>query len=126
METAQSLFNKEFLEKDEMKSNETLDLLKFMKESSTPLSADQIRAMMLLQENELFDLAGLVPIFRTEVTPSEIYFKTIDKLTLADRIKGNAKLSHLMKTEGAGNPAGALKASEVQAQGMSRKEIDRY
>lgn len=124
--TAQELFNVHFLEKEEMSSNETLDLLQFMKASSTPLSQDQIKAMLLLTENGLGDLVSLVPVFREEVTPTEIYFKTIDKLTLADRIKGNAKLSHLMKSDGLANPAGSLKASDVQAQGMSRKEIDKY
>lgn len=124
--TAQELFNVHFLEKEEMSSNETLDLLQFMKASSTPLSQDQIKAMLLLTENGLGDLVSLVPVFREEVTPTEIYFKTIDKLTLADRIKGNAKLSHLMKSDGLANPANSLKASDVQAQGMSRKEIDKY
>ena len=88
-----------------------------MKASSTPLSQDQIKAMLLLTENGLGDLVSLVPVFREEVTPTEIYFKTIDKLTLADRIKGNAKLSHLMKSDGLANPANSLKASDVQAQG---------
>lgn len=124
--TAQDLFNINFLEKEEKNSNETLDLLRFMKDTSTPYSQDQIKGMILLNENGLTDLVDLVSVFRQEVTPNEIYFKTIDKLTLADRIKGNAKLSHLMKSEGLANPGATLKASDVQAQGMSRKEIDRY
>lgn len=125
-ETAQELFNKEFLEDDIQNSNETLDLFRFMRDQSTSLNENQLKGLLLLHEYGLDDLADLVLNSRKMVTNNSLYFKLLDKLTLADRIKGNAKLSHLMKTDGsATNPAGQLKASDVQAQGMSRREIDR-
>lgn len=126
MPTAQDIIQKEFLEDDEQKSNETLDLLKFMQHHSTPLSQGQLQAMVMLQSNGLNDLAQLVLDYKHLATPQETYTKTIEKLTMADRIKGNAKLSHLVKSDGMANPAGNLKAQDMQAQGMSRREIDRY
>lgn len=125
-ETAQDVILQEILQDEEMKSNETLDLLKFMQYNSTPLTKSQFRAMLLLNENGLNDLTNLMLEMKYLSTPQKTYFSTIEKLTLADRIKGNAKLSHLVKSEGMANPAGQLKASDVQAQGMSRREIDRY
>ena len=125
--TAQSLFNSEFLEKKESNSNETLDLLNFMKNESVHLTQQQLTGMMFLNEMGLTDISETVMKAKAFVTPVEILHKTIDKLTMADRIKGNAKLSHLMKTDGSvANPAKQLKASDVQAQGMSTREIDRY
>ncbi|MOA69346.1 hypothetical protein D3C78_1974790 [compost metagenome] len=40
------------------------------------------------------------------MTPTSKLFKLIDKLTLADRIKGNAKLSNLLKANA--NPANSV------------------
>lgn len=125
METAQDIFNKEFLEDDVQNSNETLDLFEFMRNQSTALNESQLKGIMLLNEMGLHDISTTVIQSKRQVTNKNIYFKLLDKLTLADRIKGNAKLSHLMKTDGA-NPASQLKASDVQAQGMNRREIDRY
>lgn len=125
-ETAQDAFQSEFLEDDQQKSNETLDLLKFMQYNSTPLTKNQFQAMLMLQANGLDDLAEMALKMKYLSTPQSTYYSTIEKLTMADRIKGNAKLSHLMKSEGMANPAGTLKANDVQAQGMSRREIDRY
>jgi len=125
-ETAQDAFQNEFLEDDEQKSNETLDLLKFMQYNSTPLSQNQFQAMLILKANGLEDIAEMALKMKYLSTPQSTYFSTIEKLTMADRIKGNAKLSHLMKSEGVANPASNLKASDLQAQGMSRREIDRY
>lgn len=125
-ETAQDVILKEILQDEEMKSNETLDLLQFMQYNSTPLTKSQFQAMLLLNENGLDDLSSLMLEMKHLSTPQKTYFSTIEKLTLADRIKGNAKLSHLVKSEGMANPAGQLKASDIQAQGMSRREIDRY
>lgn len=124
--TAQDVIMSEILQDDEQKSNETLDLLNFMQFNATPLTQEQFQAILLLQTNGLDDLADLVLSMKFLATPQKTYMSTIEKLTLADRIKGNAKLSHLVKSDGLANPAGQLRASDVQAQGMSRREIDRY
>lgn len=125
-ETAQDVIINEILEDDELKSNETLDLLKFMQYNSTPLTEEQFTAILLLTENGLSDIAQMALNMKFLATPQKTYMSTIEKLTLADRIKGNAKLSHLVKSDGLANPAGQLKAQDLQAQGMSRREIDRY
>lgn len=125
-DTAQAAFQSEFLEDDEKSSNETLDLLHFMQHNSTHLSKKQMQAIVMLNEFELPDLAQLTLNFKYLATPQQTYMSTIEKLTMADRIKGNAKLSHLVKSDGLGNPAQNLKAQDLQAQGMSRREIDRY
>ncbi|MNC75136.1 hypothetical protein D3C75_1266210 [compost metagenome] len=56
--------------------------------------------------------AGITDVFtfvnsaRKLMTPTSKLFKLIDKLTLADRIKGNAKLSNLLKANA--NPANSV------------------
>lgn len=124
--TAQDVIMSEILQDDEQTSNETLDLLQFMQFNSTPLTEQQFQSILLLQTNGLDDIADMLLSMKFLATPQKTYMSTIEKLTLADRIKGNAKLSHLVKSNGMANPAGQLTASDVQAQGMSRREIDRY
>lgn len=126
MSNAQDTLNKLFLEDDEASSNATLDLFRFMKNESTPLNENQLKALYMLESNGLSDLAHFAIQSRSLVTHNSIYFKTLEKLTLADRIKGNAKLSHLVKSTATGDPAQGLNPKELQAQGMSRREIDRY
>lgn len=124
--TAQDVFQAEFLENDEQKSNETIDLLEFMRLNSTHLSTEQMNSIIILHENGLDDIAQYIFMFKKYSTRQSTFMETINKLTMADRIKGNAKLSHLMKSDGLANPASSIKAQDVQAQGMSRREIDRY
>lgn len=124
MESVQDILIQDLLQTSESKSNETIELFNFMKESGTPLTQAQIESFMLLREYGLDDIADFAYNARRSVTPASLFFKILDKLTMADRIKGNAKLSHLFKANA--NPAnGALRPEEVQAQGMSRREIDR-
>lgn len=121
--TAQEILTSELLEDDEQGSNETLELFKFMRDNSTKLSDSQVQAMLLLNENGLSDISSYMMESKRTVTPVTIYYKILDKLTMADRIKGNAKLSHLMKASA--NPAEGIKSQDLQAQGMSRREIDK-
>jgi len=123
METVQDIMIEDLLQTAEEKSNETLDLMNFMRSSGTPLTKEQLQGFMLLEENGLGDIANYVYNARRLVTPVSLYYKILDKLTLADRIKGNAKLSHLLKASA--NPANGLKPEDAQAKGMSTKEIDR-
>lgn len=105
--------------------NETVEVLGFMRDNSVPLTEQQLIGMLILQENGLTDIANMAFNAKKLVTPKRTFFDLISKLTLADRIRGNAKLSHLLKANA--NPAsGALSAKEMQAQGLSRKEIDKY
>lgn len=121
-ETVQDMLQNLF-EEDTQDSNETLELMKFIKQEGTPFTTSQIKGMLLLsQYEETKDLVKPVVQFKQHVTPSKLYFDLIGKLTLADRIKGSAKLSHLMKATS--NPAQTLKPEEVQAKGFSKKEIE--
>lgn len=122
--TVQDLMISDLLEfNDDSAKNETIEMLDFMKQNGTPLTKDQAQAFFLLQEFQLFDIAQFVNTLRPNVTNPKMYFQTIDKITLADRIKGNAKLSNLLKANA--NPANGLTAKDVQAQGMKRSEIDK-
>lgn len=124
METVQDIMIEDLLQTNQESTNETLDLMHFVRESGTPLTKDQLQGFMLLEENGLGDIANYVYNARRSVTPVSLFFKLLDKLTLADRIKGNAKLSHLLKASA--NPANAaLNPNDLQAKGMSTKEIDR-
>lgn len=115
---------KSMFEDDTNQTNETLQLLNFIKNDGTPLTENQIKAQLLINEfPELSDINELMLYHKQHVTPVTLFFKLIDKLTLADRIKGNAKLSHLMKANA--NPANtALRPEDMQAKGFSRKEIE--
>lgn len=125
MGSVQDILIQDLLETDDNKTNETIELMSFMRDSGVPLTKDQLQGFLLLNEMELGDLANYTYNARRLVTPNSLFFKILDKLTLADRIKGNAKLSHLLKANA--NPATtAVKPDELQAKGMSRKEIDRY
>ncbi|MDY8049654.1 hypothetical protein UY416_25525 [Paenibacillus polymyxa] len=108
--TAQEAMIEELLETGE--ENEMMQILDFVKKNGVPLTQDQVIGTLLLNEMGLGDLAGFVQVNRTIMTPVSRYFKMTDKLTLADRIKGNAKLGNLLKANA--NPANA--ASQKGAQ----------
>lgn len=109
---------------DDSGANETVEVLQFMRDYSVPLTEEQLTGFLILQENGLTDIANMAYNARKLVAPKRTYFDLISKLTLADRIRGNAKLSHLLKANA--NPAsGALSTKEMQMQGLSRKEIDK-
>lgn len=123
METVQDFLVADLLEIDKQDSNETVQVLEFIRDNATPMTKSQLEAILLLNENGLNDLSNFVFGARKAVTPGRLFFDMVGKITLADRIKGTAKLSHLMKASA--NPAGGMKAEDMQAQGMKRSEIDR-
>lgn len=125
-QTVQDLFIADLLESgEEEKTNETVELMHFFRKHSVPVTTEQLKATLLLKEAGLGDIADFAIDARQHVTPQDTYMKALNKLTLADRIKGNAKLGHLLKANA--NPANtALKPEDVQAKSMSRKEIDKY
>ena len=125
--TVQDLLTGDLLQvvEDDAGKNETVEVLEFMRDNSVPLTENQFIGLLMLQENGLTDVANLAFNGRRLVAPKRTYFDLISKLTLADRIRGNARLSHLLKANA--NPAnGALSAKDLQPQAMSRKEIDRF
>jgi hypothetical protein len=120
--TVQDFMTKDLFEDDvEEKKNELLELLDFTRLNGVPLTDHQVRAFMILNENGLSDLANYANGVRPMVTPTSKYMKLIDKLTLADRIKGNAKLGKLLENQN--NPAGAVNAQELQPKAMKMSEL---
>lgn len=123
MLNAQDFLMKEFMEDDkDQAGNELLELLEFTKQNGVPLTDDQVKGMFLLNEIGMKDIALFANGIRPELTPTKKFFKLVDKLTLADRIKGNAKLGNLLKANMA-NPSQNIPSSELQAKKMSMKEI---
>ncbi|MBK5491717.1 hypothetical protein JFU02_01735, partial [Bacillus sp. TH13] len=55
--------------------------------------------MFLMREMGVGDIAKFMVDMKPKVTPFQRFFELINKITLADRIKGNAKLSGLIKAQ---------------------------
>jgi len=101
-DTVQDLIQRELMD-SKSEENEMLQLLEFTRDNGVPLTPQQAAAIFILRENEIDDLANYVLHVRTKMTPIRKFFDLISKLTLADRIKGNAKLSGILKANA--NPA---------------------
>lgn len=101
MPTAQEFMIEDLLESKD--DNDMIQVLDFVRKHGVPLTQDQARASFLLDEMGLSDIALFAQTMRTQMTPVNRYYKMTDKLTLADRIKGNAKLGNLLKANA--NPA---------------------
>ncbi|MDH2890410.1 hypothetical protein MX160_20915 [Bacillus cytotoxicus] len=86
-------------DKEEVENNEMLELLYFMQQNGVPLKNEQVQAMFLMQEMGVGDIAKFMVDMKPKVTPFQRFFELINKITLADRIKGNAKLSGLIKAQ---------------------------
>lgn len=86
-------------DEEEIEKNEMLELLHFIKDSGVPLKNEQVEGMFLLQESGVGDIARFMVDIKPKVTPFQRFFELINKITLADRIKGNAKLSGLIKAQ---------------------------
>lgn len=108
--SVQDLLSEELLSVDQgSETNDTLRLLEFIRDEGVPLTNAQSAGLFLLRENGLEDLASYVLNVRKRMTPTKKFMTLIDKLTLADRIKGNAKLSSILKANA--NPANATNAN---------------
>ncbi|MGP4950532.1 MULTISPECIES: hypothetical protein [Bacillus] len=97
----QEVMMSDFYEEDEedVNNNEMLELLYFMQQNGVPLKNEQVEAMFLMQEMGVGDVAKFMVDMKPKVTPFQRFFELINKITLADRIKGNAKLSGLIKAQ---------------------------
>lgn len=99
--SVQEVMISDFYEEDteEVENNEMLELLHFMQQNGVPLKNEQVQAMFLMQEMGVGDIAKFMVDMKPKVTPFQRFFELINKITLADRIKGNAKLSGLIKAQ---------------------------
>jgi hypothetical protein len=111
----------ELMEDDFNKSdNQLLDLVDYTRIHGVPISEEQAQASFILLENGLGDVAKYAFGLRPSMTPTKKLFDMVNKVTLADRIKGNAKLSNIVKAS-VSNPTVAN--ADLQPKQMSMKEI---
>lgn len=123
--TVQDFIDKDMFETADQSGNEMVELLRFFQDTGVPLTDDQVKAAFLLHEFDLADMAQYMVAVRPMLTPVKIFHDTINKITLADRIKGTAKLKDVMKNQ-VPNPSQQMpNASELQAKKMSEKELSR-
>jgi hypothetical protein len=106
-------------------NNEMLEILQFIKAEGTPLTEDQIKAWFMLSEAGVEDIALFMNAVRPMTTPTKKFFDLIGKITLADRIRGSAKLSNLLKAQ-VTNPNNTMpSANDLQAKALKEKELGR-
>ncbi|HFK1736238.1 hypothetical protein OCD85_27195 [Bacillus pacificus] len=91
----------DFYEKDDedINDNEMLEMCHFIQKNGVPLKNEQVEGTFLLTEMGLGDIPKFMMEMKPKVTPFQRFFELINKITLADRIKGNAKLSGLVKAQ---------------------------
>jgi hypothetical protein len=115
---------KDLMEEDtEKNENELLELLEFYRYNGVPLTEQQVKATMILNEYGLKDIALFANEVRPLMTKPKMFMKLIEKITLADRIKGNAKLSNLLKANVASTSQQMPNASEYQAKALRKSEL---
>lgn len=117
----------ELMEEDSVQRepNEMLELLQFYRQHGVPLTQEQVKAMFIMQENGLSDIAVFVNAVRPEMTKPKKFMDLINKITLADRIKGNAKLSNLLKANVASTSAQTAQVNpkDYEAKAMRKSEL---
>lgn len=115
---------KDLMEEDkESNENELLELLEFYRHNGVPLTEKQVKATLLLHEFGLDDISQFANSVRPQMTKPKMFMKLIEKITLADRIKGNAKLSNLLKANVASTSQQVPNASDYQAKAMRKSEL---
>ncbi|MBX0351817.1 hypothetical protein PDK24_28170 [Bacillus cereus] len=124
-ENVQSIIQQDLFEDDDNSSNDMLELLQFMRSNSISLTDDQAKGMFLLHEYGLDDISEFVLGVRPLLTPQKTYFDTINKITLADRIKGTAKLDKLLKAQVASPSQQVPNASDLQPKAMKESDLKR-
>jgi hypothetical protein len=108
--TVQDLLSKVLLD-GKSDDNETLQIIEFIRDNGVPLTPEQARGVLILNMYGLNDVANYFLNVRKIMTPMKLYQKMVEKLTLADRIKGNAKLGNILKANA--NPAGDLNTAKA-------------
>jgi hypothetical protein len=83
-----------------------IQALDFVRQNGVPLTTMQVAGTYQLIDAGITDVFTFINSARKLMTPTNKFYKLIDKLTLADRIKGNAKLSNLLKANA--NPANSV------------------
>lgn len=125
VETVQDLINKDIFEESSSNENDMLQVLEFTRQNGVPLTDEQVQAMFLLSQ---FEETADIPLFmnavRPMLTPTKQYMDLIGKITLADRIKGTAKLSNLLKAQ-VTSASAQVPSSELQPKALKEKELNK-
>lgn len=125
VETVQDFISKDIFEESKPVENDMLQVLDFARNHAVPLTESQVEAFFLLSQfPETQDIPMFMNAVRPQLTPQKTYMDLIGKITLADRIKGTAKLSNLLKAQVA-NPSGQVPSSELQPKALKEKELNK-
>lgn len=96
-----SVLFKEYENNEIQSEGELMQMMNFLKYNGNPFTAEKIEGIYLLnsfnEDNEFTDLINYLYNVNSETVPVEIYYNMVNKLTLADRLKGNVKLSNVLK-----------------------------
>lgn len=110
----QDLLISDLLEEDSPQ-NEFVEVMEHFIQNGVPLTNDQSRAIFLLNEFGLADISSYILNVRKHMTPTARIYKLIDSLTMANRIKGNAKLQKVLQQQ--------VQAPQDPYAPVSRKEM---
>lgn len=94
----QDLMSKLLLESN-VTENDTVQILDFIRENGVPLNNEQVEACFLLDSMELQDISKYVHKVRKFMLPFKSIIKSFETMTLANRIKGTAKLDNVLKQD---------------------------
>lgn len=112
--SVQDLLISDLLEEDSPQ-NEFVEVMEHFIQNGVPLTNDQSRAIFILNEYGLSDISNYILNVRKHMTPVARIYKLIDSLTMANRIKGNAKLSKILQQQ--------QQAPQDPAAPVSRREM---
>ncbi len=124
MVNVQELISKELFEDENDSNNDMLQILEFVKREGVPLNSEQVKGYFLLKEFGLSDIGNYAVNMRTLMTPVKKFFDMVGKITLADRIKGTAKLDKLLKAQ-VSSPSSMVASSDLQPKALKEKELNR-
>jgi hypothetical protein len=122
VQTVQDLISKDIFEDNSNDKHDMIEVLSFIRDNGVPLTDDQVQSWLLLNEFGLSDIALYMNAVRPMLTPTKLYFDMVNKITLADRIKGTAKLDKLLKASVA-NPSSQVSPADLQPKALKEKEL---
>ena len=122
----QDLLQQEFFKESSKVDNDMVLNLMFFRNFATKLSNDQIKGLFYLKSlgSDFDDIYQHVLMMRKETTPFKKFMKFINTITLADRIKGSAKLKDVLKSSVA-SPSTTVNMSELQPKELRESELKR-
>lgn len=70
-------------------------ILEFLRENAISLNSDQLKGLYLLNFFDLSDICTFILENKHLCTGRDVYFKALNILTLADKVKGQIRLENL-------------------------------